>query len=505
MEKLMVQDLRGGAPLTIFEFKTIRSFRWSPDGLTLLVNVRDDSTSYSYIIPRMGGESRSVHDVLPTSSFTWSSDGRQFVISGGIFNRIWFYDWQSGDTASITLHGDFSELNDIHCASSGERLLFKTKSQNLYKIWTIKTDGSQQKNVLLDSTKIKSPRWSPDGQAMYYLRENYQTNDLMKLNINPSTGYAEGEPVRVITALQGEEPISISKDNRKLLFWGINEISNLKLIQKEKSGYSEEMLTSGTAQVFWPRISPDGKRIAFSMGGDKQKSNIYVIPIDGGKPKQLTFFDSFNTIPAWSPDGKEIAFVSNEGGKYRIWTMTDKGGLLQPFENSRLSNFTSRIEWALTDEIIYQYSDVFNIHSLNPVIGIDQQIIDNDSQGIMFHPCYSPDKKKIIIYWIKDKTGLWLFSLSDSSQTCIKREERLTPITWSSDGKWVYIFSSRRRELLKINIDDGREELVLEVPSNEIYAWDLSMTPDEKIIVVKVVEVKSDVWLIENFDPYMHN
>ncbi|MEP6571035.1 MAG: DPP IV N-terminal domain-containing protein, partial [Acidobacteriota bacterium] len=75
-----------------------------------------------------------------------------------------------------------------------------------------------------------------------------------------------------------------------------------------------------------PHISPDGKRVAFTIGdvnwdANKVVTQIYVMPIAGGSMKQLTNGASSATAPRWSPDGKRIAYVT--GGQ--VWTMEGDG------------------------------------------------------------------------------------------------------------------------------------------------------------------------------------
>ena len=82
-----------------------------------------------------------------------------------------------------------------------------------------------------------------------------------------------------------------------------------------------------SAQPLWMRynvISPQGDKIAFCYKGD-----IYVVNVNGGKALQITTNPSYEAMPVWSPDGKQIAFASDRNGNFDIYVVSSEGGVAQ--------------------------------------------------------------------------------------------------------------------------------------------------------------------------------
>ena len=80
-----------------------------------------------------------------------------------------------------------------------------------------------------------------------------------------------------------------------------------------------------------PQPSPDGGRVVFTRRvydaeSNKNFTNLWIVPIDGGEPRRLTSARASDTAPRWSPDGRTIAFISDRGGSSQVWTIDTAGG-----------------------------------------------------------------------------------------------------------------------------------------------------------------------------------
>ncbi len=74
-------------------------------------------------------------------------------------------------------------------------------------------------------------------------------------------------------------------------------------------------------------VSPDGKQIVFDLLGD-----LYVIPSTGGDAKRLTSGPAWDCQPRFSPNGKQIAFISDRNGSDNLWLINVDGSQIESKE-----------------------------------------------------------------------------------------------------------------------------------------------------------------------------
>jgi dipeptidyl aminopeptidase/acylaminoacyl peptidase len=131
----------------------------------------------------------------------------------------------------------------------------------------------------------------------------------------------------------------------------------LAAVASAQSSFTIEDLLK-VRRVADPRLSPDGKHIAFTIGdvnydANKAINQIYVVAIDGTGLKQLTSAPSSSSSPRWSPDGKRIAFVTGS----QIWTMDADGGHRD--EVTKISTGAAAPVWSPDGKWIAFTSDVY--------------------------------------------------------------------------------------------------------------------------------------------------
>jgi dipeptidyl aminopeptidase/acylaminoacyl peptidase len=110
-----------------------------------------------------------------------------------------------------------------------------------------------------------------------------------------------------------------------------------------------------------PEISPDGKWIAYTlstpdMDANRNAGNIWVVETSGGAPMQLTR-SGHDSSPVWSPDGKTLAFLSSRSGDSQVYLMAMDGG--EPRQFTHLSTGADIVKWSPDGKTIAFTSGVY--------------------------------------------------------------------------------------------------------------------------------------------------
>jgi serine/threonine protein kinase len=496
-KSIYVKDNSGEQAIEIFNgLNKVTCLRWSPDGNKIFFSAtfKEKFSRSSYIIAKLGGKTQK----LQFNVFgCWSSDESLIAGIGNAGKQIRLIKRETDEIVKIIeLTGDFTSMYAIDWSSKGNKILFLARNDTTNKdqIWTIKADGTEQQKILEGTKSIYSPRWSPDGNYIYYLQSNEMTQDLMKLKV--SSFNSDNDPEVVQTGLQAYG-FSITRDNKELCYTKRDVFSNLwSFIYNEKTNlFNSKKLTTGTSYYAIPKISPDGKEIAFI-----HKGNIFKMPLNGNSMKQLTFLNSECRSPSWSYNGKEIAFLSES----KLYVVSSGGGTpTDLIEN----DFGDEAFWEPNSEIFYHKTGNRNFYIFNPVTKENKLLVSNDSVGWMFSPRLSTDNLNVAIHWNRRMEGepaygIWIISSSDSSEKLLLKGN-IFPLNWSKDSKWIYASNIDKTppEILMVSANSGLTKVIYILPYGKIPNEHIDITPDGKTIVSAIKESNSDIWMIENFDP----
>ena len=224
------------------------------------------------------------------------------------------------------------EVNDPQISPDGQWIAYTIKTRDLEKdktytqIWMVPTAGGEAIAMSAGEQNSSHPRWSPDGQYLGFL----SARDEAKTQV--WTLFRQGgEAIQRTDTPQDVSSFEWSPDGSKMVL----VLQDPKPAELEAHAKGEDY-EEKTAPP-WV-IDREQFKVDYTHYLDRRRTHLFVLDLASGKTTQITSGDFDDSEPAWSPDGSRIAFVSNRTDRpdtnYNsdIWVVysdnTDKGAQL---------------------------------------------------------------------------------------------------------------------------------------------------------------------------------
>jgi tricorn protease len=394
---------------------------FSPDGSLLAFTGEYDGNSDVYVMPAAGGiPKRLTYHPGSDEAVGWTPDGKRVLFSSG---RTRANDGPSLFT--IPVEGGFPDELPLPIADEGSysrdgsHLAYvpvfqwqaawkRYRGGQTRKIWIANLADSSVVPIPRDNSNDFNPMWA--GDRIYFLSD--RNGPVTLFSYDTRSGQ-----VQQLIENRGLDFKSASAGPGAIVYeqfgsLGLYEFESgqIKALEVRIAGDLRETrpyFISVGKRLRSPDISPNGARAVFEARGE-----IVTVPADKGDPRNLSNSPGTNERePVWSPDGKTIAYFSDESGEYALH-LRDQSGMGKVTE-----------------------------------IGLGKP-------AFYLSPCWSPDSHKIA--YLDNHLNIWYVDIEQKKPVLVDTDSYpsgrdLTP-AWSSDSKWLAYAKTLRNRMTAIHL-----------------------------------------------------
>jgi Tol biopolymer transport system component len=375
-----------------------------------------------WVIPASGGTPVLCSD-QPGSGRgpVWSPDGKMIAFNhepgeDNESNEIWIVPVSEDGKAAAAptkIKLPLSTYDFLAGWTSDNKIGLNLQNPPHRAIYTVPASGGNAVQVTPAGWPFH-PRWSPDGKRIFFRCDGIAS-------VPSEGGEISIGPLDADSKISEASPgggNAVSPDGEKIVFSGVKAVLRENKKAREVDIYTIPIeggeptkLTISPGQDRFPCWSPDGKKIAFIRYGHAESSkemSICIVPREGGEVRQLTSKSHrvlWSTI-AWSPDGKSIAYFSDDKA---IKVMPVQGGESRVVVKVEDVSAQSELTWSRDGKkIAYSSRGRIWVVSLD---GGEPEEVKTGLDAKAFHISLSPDGGKIAFTAMGGgDTELWLIS-----------------------------------------------------------------------------------------------
>ncbi len=442
--------------------------RFSPDCRQIAFTGQYGGDSQVYVVPANGGEPKQLTfypamGPLPqrwgfdNQVYGWTPDGKSVLFrswrdSRGISNpRVFTVAVTGGLPTALPM----PQSGTARFSPDGTQMVYSPKFRD-FRDWDRYKGGWAQdlfiydfasksaKNITNDPNTDRDPVWI--GKSIYFLSDRGPHLNLYRYDT------ADGKTTQ-LTNYQGDDARWASGDQAGQIVY---EVTGALHIFDTRNGSDRALTIHVPSDLVASRasersvkkfiedyaLSPNGKRAAFTARGD-----IFSVPLEHGISLDLTHTPGVHEREvSWSPDGKRVAYISDESGEEEVWVRDADGTnpvMLTKGVIGRLYN----TQWSPDGKHIAFVDSSNRIHVVGTSAGANDQVIAQDAGVSRRDYAWSPGGH-YLAYSLTDKDTqlprLFVYDLGSGKAVELGREyaDAMAP-AFSPDGKYLYFLGDR--------------------------------------------------------------
>ncbi len=484
---------------------------WSPDGRQIAFARELEQGTALFLVPSLGGQEQKLADAamesyipgVNVSSLSWSPDGKTLAFAERASEhepyRIVGVSPETRQKRFLTAppRGSGGDFNPAF-SPAGERLAFvrlRAAAWGNADVWVQPAAGGEPRQLTAGGYDyVAGLAWTPQGDEIVF--STFPEGRMFRVAL------AGGDPRPVDGTGAGAAFATLS--GRLMLHQQVNNRGSIDLwrIPGRATPTAERVprrLISSSANDGNPAYSPDGRMIAF-QSQRTGKANIWLCNSDGSDLRQLTRFETHTGTPRWSPDGRRIVFDSLESGNWDLWVIDAEGG--EPRQLTRKASDDGTGTWSRDGRWIYFHSDrsgSLQIWKIPPEGGEAVQV----TQAGGFYPEESRDGRYLYFSKFREETGIWRVPVAGGEETEVLPGPLSLWLDWALSGSGIYFRSwdaSNQRFTIHFFDFASGETTELFRKEGAFGYWWIAVSPDEEwILYGENPDWVAELILVENF------
>ena len=397
-------------------------------------------------------------------------------------------------------------VTDPQISPDGRRIAFvvtslsEERDEYLANIWIADTTGGTPRRFTAGPRRDIEPRWSPDGTRLAFLSER-APKDKLQLYVMPADG---GEPTKLTALENGVGSLAWSPDGLRLAC--VSAVGG----QREPDSEEDKRKSRPARVITSVKYRFNGEGFTYD-----RRPHVFVVATDGSAPVQISDGDFIDADPTWSPDGGSIVFTSarhperDDDDASDLWRVDAKGGIPQ-----RLTATTGPVMLPAFSpdgrSIAYLARPAKNAYGRNvrlysvPSDGAAgatclTSALDRSCGALHVRPLWSPDGRSIVVA-AEDHgdVGLWRAAASgtEAPARIVGAVRSINGFSASADGRLLAFAASSPTapaEIFTCRADGGDERRLSEL--NRAWTDSVALSAPERFRFTRA-GFELDVWVM---------